>query len=85
MSKPRHAVTVWRQGVGTMWVTWPKIVRGAVALGDESVAWHWGSRELALAWVKATLGQPAEAQVVPYTFKRVMQQPQTPPLPPVSP
>lgn len=76
MTKPRFAVTVWRPPTGTVYVTWPKVVRGAVALGDESVAWHWASRKEALAWCKATLGNPSEVQVVPYTFRMPVEVPQ---------
>lgn len=85
MNKPRFAVSVWRPPTGTVYVTWPKVVRGAVALGDESVAWHWASREAALAWVKATFQTPQEVQVVPYTFRRPMEVPQHPEHPPTAP
>ena len=85
MSKPRYAVTVWHPPFGTRWVTWPKIVRGAVSLGDESVAWHWKSREDALAWVKANLQSPLEVQVVLYTYKRPLEQPHHPEHPPTAP
>lgn len=81
MNRPRFAVTVWRPPVGTVYVTWPRVVRGAIALGDESVAWHWASREDALEWVKETFQTPAEVQVVAYTYRRSMEVPQTPPVP----
>ena len=85
MNKPRFAVTMWTPSVGTQWVSWPKIFRGQVWLNVESVAWHWPSRESALAWCKATLGSPSEAQVVPYTFRRPMEVPQHPEHPPTAP